>query len=170
MPTDKANGVATPEEFRKAADSAKVAPDRVVLPKSGLAVMLRRPTSLWFLFNGRLPMSLAARRQQGGTGQIETAEQFIEFSKWMVKLLEEVFVEPKLSLDPGVNEISPEWLDDEDANFIVRWAVGEVTPDGRGDLAEFRGERKSAAACASGGDLPPLAERATEDGPDGFSN
>ncbi len=180
MPTN-GNHIAKPEDFRQAAEERKAemqAPQRVVLPKSDLAVILRRPTPLWFLFHGSLPMSLAAKQSRGEAGMsssvaatLETAEEFIEFSKWMVDLLREVFVEPRLSLAPGANEISPEWLDEDDVNFIIRWAVGEVTTDGR-DLAEFRGKRAadSPAPGAGSGDVSSVASGPAKDGPDGFSN
>ncbi len=173
----KENHIATANDFRQVAEARKAetqTPERVVLPKSGLGVMLRRPTPYWFLFRGRLPMSLAAKQSTpaDGGGAIQTAEEFIEFSKWIVELLCEVFVEPKLSMAPGTNEISPEWLAEEDVNFIIRWAVGEVTPDGRGDLAEFRGARATARSVdsESSGDvsLPPV--ELAKDGPNGFSN
>jgi hypothetical protein len=176
------NGVAKPEDFRRAAESRKAetqAAERVVLPKSGHPVMLRRPTPMWFLFHGHLPMSLAARQSAaaGSVAAIQTAEELVEFSKWIVELLGEVFVRPGLSLDPGAEEISPEWLPEEDVNFIIRWAVGEVTTDGtRGsashDLAEFRGTAAGTAPApgAGGGDLPLSAQPAARADGDGSSD
>jgi hypothetical protein len=160
------NRTATAEDFRRAAEARRAEeqlPERVVLPNSGYAVVLRRPTPMWFLFHGHLPMSLAAR-QSDAAGTIQSAEEFIEFSKWMVELLGEVFVAPKLSLNPGADEISPEWLGEEDVNFIIRWAVGEVTADatsasGSRDLARFRGKASGAHSPARPGSgnvsLPP---------------
>lgn len=132
------NHLATVDDFRQAAFATKVEPERVVLPKLGKAVLLRRPTPMWFLFHGQLPTSLAARIQ-GGQVSIETPEELKALAEWMVPLLEEVFIEPRLRLRPGPGEISPDLLDIEDANFVIRWAVGEVTSDNR-DLADFRGE------------------------------
>lgn len=155
------NGIASSENFRKAAEARKAdlqVPERVVLPKSGHAVVLRRPTPMWFLFHGRLPMSLAAKRSDSGGAQLaaplQSAEQFIEFANWIVDLLREVFVGPKLSLHPGTGEISPDWLAEEDLNFIMRWAVGEVTSEGS-DLGKFRGGASGPAPApgAVGGDL-----------------
>jgi hypothetical protein len=181
------NGVAKPEDFRRAAESRKAetqAAERVMLPESRHAVMLRRPTPMWFLFHGHLPMSLAARQSApkhqgaaGGAAAIQTAEELAEFSSWIVELLSEVFVRPRLSLNPGAEEISPEWLPEEDVNFIIRWAVGEVATDpdqiGAGhDLAEFRRTAAGAppAPGAGGGDLPLSAQPVAATGGDGSSD
>jgi hypothetical protein len=139
------NGITSADNFRKRAETRKVETqpcERVVLPHSRFPVLLRRPTPMWFLFHGHLPMSLAGKQSgapAGAGGPIQTAEEFVAFSKWIVDLLSEVFVGPKVCLNPGTDEISPEWLAEEDVNFIIRWAVGEVTPEGR-DLAEFCGK------------------------------
>ncbi len=132
------NHLATPEDFCRAAAASRPEPERVVLPKLGKPVLLRRPTPMWFLFHGQLPTSLAARLQAGQVG-VETVEDLRALAEWMVPLLEEVFVEPRLSLHPGPGEISPDWLHVEDANFVIRWAVGEVADEDR-DLASFRGD------------------------------
>ena len=180
------NGVAKPEDFRRAAEQRKAetqAAERVMLPESRHAVMLRRPTPMWFLFHGHLPMSVAARQSApaggaaGGAAAIQTAEELAEFSSWIVELLSEVFVRPRLSLNPGAEEISPEWLPEEDVNFIIRWAVGEVTTDpdqiGAGhDLAEFRRTAAGTppAPGAGGGDLPLSAQPTAAAGGDGSSD
>jgi len=69
-----------------------------------------------------------------------------------------VLVEPRVSRDPGPDEIPPELLDSEDVNFIIRWAYGEVGSDARDDLAAFRPERPVAAARAGGPDVVLPAE------------
>lgn len=70
-------------------------------------------------------------------------------AEWMVPLLREVFVEPRLTLDPGPGEISPDLLDLEDASFVIRWSVGEVASESS-DLASFRSQQSSPAGGASG--------------------
>ncbi len=150
------NGIAKPEDFRALWDRTPA--ERVVLPKLGMAVLLRRPTPMWFLFRGQLPVTLAARLQSGGAS-LGTIEDLQALADWIVPLLAHVFVEPKLALHPGPGEISPDLLDIEDASFVIRWAVGEVTgleDGGQGitnDLRPFRGEPESVAAGAGGGDL-----------------
>lgn len=154
MSEEKKNGVASAEEFQLAAQE-RGEPERIVLPRSGLKVMLRRPSPMWFLFHGLLPASLAAR-VEGGQTHIENTEDIRALADWMVPLLREVFVQPRLQLEPGPGEISPDLLDLEDASFVIRWAVGEVA-DTSGDLASFRDEHGPSAGGTGGGDvaLPP---------------
>ena len=152
-PTPK-NGVASPDDFIFAA-RLRGQPEHVVLPKSGLKVLLRRPSPMWFLFRGLLPASLAVKLE-GGQARVETVEDLRALAEWMVPLLSEVFVEPRLALRPGPGEISPDLLDLDDASFAIRWAVGEVASES-GDLASFRADGTPAASGAGRGDLalPP---------------
>jgi hypothetical protein len=144
------NGIASSDDFQFAARQ-RSEPERVTLPKSGLEVMLRRPSPMWFLFRGLLPASLAVRLE-GGQSRIETVKDLRALAEWMVPLLGEVFVEPRLALDPGPGEISPDLLDLEDASFVVRWAVGEVASESD-DLAGLRRDGSPAAAGAGRGDV-----------------
>ena len=166
------NGIATAADFRRAAeDDAFEPPERVVLPRSGLAVILRRPKPVAFtLFAARLPSSLAARVQAGGAGaDPASVEDLVALSRFWTGVLAQMFVEPKLSLVPGPHEIHPTWIPNEDANFLIRWAVGEISsaslqagPGGEGsvDLAPFCAEREPSAVGASGGDVVLPPERA----------
>ena len=147
MSIEDKNGLASAEDFQSAAQ-ARGEVERIVLPKSGLNVMLRRPSPMWFLFHGLLPASLAARIAAGET-RIDTVEDLRTLADWMVPLLREVFVQPRLTLDPGPGEISPDLLDLEDASFVIRWSVGEVAGES-GDLAAFRNNRSSPTGGASG--------------------
>ena len=144
------NGVASSDDFHFAAH-VRSRPESVVLPKSGLKVLLRRPSPMWFLFRGLLPASLAVRLE-GGQARIDTVEDLRALAEWMVPLLGEVFVDPRLALEPGPGEISPDLLDLEDASFVVRWAVGEVASESS-DLATFRADGPPAASGAGRGDL-----------------
>lgn len=173
------NNIASAEDFKKAAEASRFEEAlRVILPKSGLAVKLRRPKPIWMLFHGRLPSSLAARVSESGGVKPETAHELADLARWMTTLLTEVFVEPRLG-SPAVPavpshgpparaaEIDPAWLDQEDVNFVIRWAGGEVEPDGA-SLAPFRRERGTAPAGAGSGNLsrsPELVDGA--DGRDG---
>jgi hypothetical protein len=148
------NGVASPDEFLFAA-RLRGQPEHVVLPKSGLKVLLRRPSPMWFLFRGLLPASLAVKLE-GGQARVETVEDLRALAEWMVPLLSEVFVEPRLAPQPGPGEISPDLLDLDDASFVIRWAVGEVASESC-DLASFRPDATPATGGAGRGDLalPP---------------
>lgn len=147
MSEEKKNGVASAEDFELAAQE-RGEPERIVLPKSGLKVILRRPSPMWFLFHGLLPASLAAR-VEGGQTHIESTDEIRALADWMVPLLREVFVQPRLKLEPGPGEISPDLLDLEDASFVIRWAVGEVA-EASGDLASFRDEPGPAQSSPGG--------------------
>ena len=166
---ERQNNVATAEDFRTAAAASKAPPERVVLPKLGRAVLMRRPAPMWFIFRGRLPQSLAIRAfpQALGPGGpsagsdsagASALEELALLADWIIALLEEVLVEPRVSRDPGPDEITPEMLDAEDVNFIIRWAYGEVGSEARDDLAPFRPERPVAAARAGGPDVVLPAE------------
>lgn len=180
------NPIATSDEFKKRAEAdRRHRAERVVLPKSGLAVLLARPSTRWFLFHQRLPMSLAAHAEVGPLHEppLPSAQEARELAEWVVALVQKTVVEPRLSLNPGPEEISPDWLSQEDVDFIIRYAVGEVvalTPDpsptGKGeggeggDLVPFRREREPSAAGAGGRDVSPVAVGAAGDGPRGFSD
>jgi hypothetical protein len=166
------NGIASAADFRRVAeDTAFEPPQRVVLPRSKLAVILRRPKPVAFtLFTARLPSSLAARVQAGGAGAgPASVEDLVALSRFWTGVFGQMFVEPKLSLVPGLHEIHPTWIPSEDANFLIRWAVGEISsacpqagPGGEGsiDLAPFCAEREPLIAGASGGDVALPPERA----------
>jgi len=157
----KENHIATEEDFKRAA-AAQACTDRVVLPKLGKAVLLRRPSPMWFVFRGRLPQSLAANLfSSDGQNAASTVEELNVLADWIGALLREVMVQPRVSTEPGPGEIAPELLDVEDVNFIIRWAYGEVGHDcHRDDLAAFRGQRESAVAGPGGRNLVMPAERA----------
>jgi len=166
------NGIATAADFRRAAEDGAFQPaERVVLPKSGLAVILRRPKPVAFtLFAARLPSSLAARVQAGGArADPASVEDLVALSRFWTGVFAQMFVEPKLSLVPGPHEIHPTWIPNEDANFLIRWAVGEISsaglqagPGGEGsvDLAPFCAQHEPPAAGASGRDVALPPERA----------
>jgi hypothetical protein len=136
------NNIATADDFRSAREgNSKV--ERVTLPQLGKAVLMRRPSPLWFIFRGQLPQSLAAR-VSGDTGGSRAVEDVLRLGRWVSELLIEVMVKPRVSLSPGQDELSPDLFAIEDLNFIIRWAYGEVAADGS-DLAAFRHQQSSSA-------------------------
>jgi hypothetical protein len=133
------NHIATPKDFREAAEASAFGPEeRVVLPASGLPVILRRPRARAFVLGrASLPQSLAARLaapDEPSAPDPEKVAAAIAFWHWM---FERIFVRPRLSLHPTPAEIHPDWILPEDQEFLLRWAVGEVGSDGA-DLAAFR--------------------------------
>lgn len=150
--------VATAEDFRLAAEARP--PECVTLP-SGKTVLLRRPTPIWFMLSwGRLPKGLAAHVEHGGGSTVASnVDDLSNLANYVVKLITEIFVQPRVSLTPGPDEISPDLISDEDIRFLIRWAAGEVVSTGKAapppyaDLASFRGERGSATGGAGSGDV-----------------
>lgn len=139
------NQIATAEDFNRASAEEQQA-EAVLLPKLGKAVLMKRPSPLWFIFRGQLPQSLAASASGAAPPPpIHTAEDAERVARWITDLLKAVMVSPRVSLTPREGEIAPDQISEEDLNFIIRWAVGEVAsaePDGScaRDLAPFRGE------------------------------
>lgn len=139
------NHIATPQDFKTAFEMDQRV-ERVILPKLGKPVLMRRPSPLWFVFRGQLPVTLAiagAAAKADSYPATHKPEEAQSLAAWIVDLLSEVMVQPRISLSPGPDEIPPDLLADEDLNFIIRWAVGEVAREGGNgsparDLAPFR--------------------------------
>lgn len=139
------NHIATSQDFKTAFDLDQRV-ERVVLPKLGKPVLMRRPSPLWFVFRGQLPLTLAiagAVAKADAQPAAHTPQEAQALAAWIVDLLSEVMVQPRISLSPGPDEIPPDLIADEDLNFIIRWAVGEVANEGGNgsparDLAPFR--------------------------------
>ncbi len=155
MSENKRNGEPSAEDFRRLAEERNP-PRRVVLPKSGLAVLLRPPNALRVLLQ-------AERLARIGDPVTASAEERSEYVRLLVSVINDALVLPRLSLTPGPNEIDPNWLQQEDAEFLLNWGLGVVPSRSAGedDLASFPGEpRPDAAAGASGGDLDGATEPA----------
>lgn len=139
------NGIATADDFKAAMSFSD--PVRVTLPKLGKAVLLRRPSPTWMLFNGRLPVTMAAKMSKTSPDN-SSIESMIESAEWMFRLLRSVMVSPRCVMEPGAeDEISPDMIDMEDVTFIMGWAAGEEV-DEANSLRTFRGERGTAHAGA----------------------
>lgn len=151
------NHIATAADFRAAHEIGRKI-ERVVLPKLGKAVLMRRPSPGWFIFRGQFPATLAAVATASNPDAAISAEQLRQYAKWTCELLDQVMVKPRVSLAPGPEEISPDLLADEDLNFIIRWSMGEVASDGS-DLSSFRGKRGTADSRAVGAAVALPSER-----------
>lgn len=151
------HSIASAADFKSAMEQDRRA-ERVVLPRLGKPVLMRRPPPLWFIFRGQLPQTLAVGAASSApttaaalptssnrAPAVQTAEDAERVARWLGELLAEVMVEPHVSLSPGPGEIAPEMIAGEDLNFIVRWAVGEVASEelagsAARDLTAFRGQ------------------------------
>jgi hypothetical protein len=138
---EKENGIATAADFRQLAEySAFEAPSRVVLPKSGLGVVLRRPTKFyWALRRTEWPRELREKLDLAGTGVRPelTPEEMVRLVREDQQMLNEAFVDPKPCLHPGPTQFDPNWLPREDADFILKYLRGQVLASGQ-DLDAFR--------------------------------
>jgi hypothetical protein len=103
-------------------------PREISLPKSQKWVLLRKPKPLAYTLLGAplpgIPIDGAE------TPSKLPEEQLLEVASWLARLWGNVFVHPKLSLKPEVDEIHPDWVPEEDQQFIWRWIRGEVTDSG----------------------------------------
>jgi hypothetical protein len=151
------NHVATAQDFQRAQDLGRPV-ERIMLPQLGKGVLMRRPSPRWFLYRGQLPATLAAEVSGATKAPASQIEDLKRFARWIVELLGEVMIQPRVSATPGPGEISSDLISDEDLNFIIKWSMGAVAPDGR-DLAPFRGERESADPGADCGGMALPAER-----------
>jgi hypothetical protein len=147
----------TPSEFR---DLAEFEPAELVPLPSGKKVSLRKPRPLYFVrVRKGLPQSVAARVQAAPSSE-PTDEELITLAKFWVRVWKDIFVNPRIWTpatdplgrpagpeEPGEDEIDPQWVRPEDAEFIMRWAVGEVASDGS-DLAAFR-DREAGASVGT---------------------
>ena len=134
------NEIATAVDFRKLAqESAFEEARRVVLPASGYAVMLRRPTKFyWALRRSGWPAELREKLDLAGVGvRTElTAEETLLLVREDRQMLSEAFIDPKPSLEPGALQFDPNWLPKEDADFILKYLRGQVLANGQ-DLESF---------------------------------
>ena len=150
----KTNNIATAADFRKLAESgAWTDAERVQLPQSGLAVLLRRPTKFyWALRRSEWPRALREKLDLVGVGVRPdlTAEETLLLVREDQQMLHEAFVDPKPSLQPGLAQFDPQWLPKEDAEFILKYLRGQVLANGQ-DLDTFPGSEPQHAE-GSGGD------------------
>jgi hypothetical protein len=117
------NGIARSEDFKRALERANL--ERVVLPASGLPVLLCRPPVFAALSMGRAGTQLQARVTDAKPEEIKTAD--IEaFTQWLTETLTRLFVQPRFAAAPEAEEIGLGDILIEDLKFIFRWLRGEV--------------------------------------------
>ena len=175
------NGIAKPEDFKRALERVNM--ERVVLPASGLAVLLCRPPVFAALALGRTGTQLQAKVTDAKPDEIRT-EDVEAFTRWLGETLTRLFVQPRFSAEPGENEIGLADILIDDLKFIFRWLRGEVfseklevrrekleedhsssslltSSSSTEDLGRFPGGQGAAFVPHGGGQAQPLpAERA----------
>jgi hypothetical protein len=153
----KTNNIATAADFRQLAEAAAwTGPERVQLPKSGLGVIVRRPTKFyWALRRSAWPRELREKLDLVGIGVRPelTAEETLLLVREDQQMLNEAFVHPKPSLNPGPAQFDPNWLPKEDTEFILKYLRGQVLANGQ-DLETFpRSEPEHAEGSGADGAL-----------------
>ncbi len=155
MSDKEANRLATAAQIRAGAERDAWEPEeRIVLPKSGFAVIVRRPRPLAYAMSGiPLPQGLAAKlaAADGAEQAALTREEQVAMVLSYAAVTAAAFVKPRASTSPGPDEFDPRWLPPEDQAFLSRYLGGEIDAAGA-SLETFRGQRaRPAAAGADGG-------------------
>ena len=114
---------ANPEDFRRVIERASVEP--VVLPASGLKVLLCRPPVFAALAMGRTGTQLQAKITDARPEEV-TPEDIEAFTDWMNATLTRLFARPRFSAAPQAGEICLADILIDDLKFIFRWLRGEV--------------------------------------------
>ena len=121
------NGIARSQDFKRALERANL--ERVVLPASGLSVLLCRPPVFAALSMGRAGTQLQARVTDAKPEEVKT-EDIEAFTQWLTETLTRLFVQPRFASAPGADEIGLADILIEDLKFIFRWLRGEVFSTG----------------------------------------
>ncbi len=123
------NEIANPEDFKRAVEHSNA--ERVVLPASGLTVLLCRPPVFAALEMGRVGTQLQARVTDAKPEEVK-AEDVEAFTGWLSVTLARLFVQPRFSAAPAADEIGLGEILIDDLKFIFRWLRGEVFSAGAG--------------------------------------
>jgi hypothetical protein len=132
------HGIAQAEDFKKALQH--VSYERVLLPASGLAVLLCRPPVFAALRLGREGTQLQAKITEARVEEIQP-EDIVAFSDWLAATLSRLFVQPRFASQPGPGEIGLGDILVDDLQHIFRWLRGEVFNSGAGDSGPGAGEK-----------------------------
>ncbi len=174
------NGIAKASDFKAAVERSNV--EQVVLPASGLAVLLCRPPVFAALAMGRAGTQLQAKITDAKPEEIK-AEDIEAFTQWLSETLTRLFVQPRFAAAPEAGEIGLADILIEDLKFIFRWLRGEVfsavnseqgmvTREGSvhyplstvhctEDLGRFPGGQRAASVLGGSGEAQPLPSERT---------
>src|ERR1039458_1549428 len=115
--------IAKANDFRAALEHLSV--EQVILPASGLSVLLCRPPVFAALAMARTGTELQARITESKPESIKT-EDIERFTQWLSETLGRLFVQPRFAAAPSADEIGLADILIEDLRFIFRWLRGEV--------------------------------------------
>ena len=115
--------IAKPEDFKRAVERLSV--EEVVLPASGLTVLLCRPPVFAALAMGRTGTLLQARVTDAKPEEVKT-EDVEAFTQWLSETLTRLFARPRFAGAPTADEIGLADILIDDLKFIFRWLRGEV--------------------------------------------
>jgi len=124
------DGIAKSEDFKRAVEHSNV--ERVVLPASGLTVLLCRPPVFAALEMGRTGTQLQTRVTDAKPEDVKS-EDVEAFTHWLSETLIRLFVRPRFAAAPTADEIGLADILIEDLKFIFRWLRGEVFSTGTRD-------------------------------------
>jgi hypothetical protein len=166
----------TAAEIRALAEqNSWTAPERIVLPKSGFALFLRKPTRwYWSLRRAEWPADFRERLDLAAEIHSDeglTKEDMQFWFREQDRMAVQAFVEPKASANPDFNSIDPRWLPDEDRVFIRQYLGGQVSASGT-RLETFSGSERSVVADGGGAGeaVREVADRSAADGPAGMAD
>jgi len=157
------HGIAQAEDFKRALEHASC--ERVVLPASGLTVLLCRPPVFAALRLGREGTELQAKITEARPEEIQP-EDIVAFSDWLAATLSRLFVQPRFSSQPEPGEIGLGDILVDDLQHIFRWLRGEVFTAGIRDSESGIGESNPESRTPNPGscteDLAPFPRRPRE--------
>jgi len=112
---------------------------------SGMVVLARRPDPFLLASWGRLPLGLAAAAR-GEPAAAITDEEARGMADFMRDLLVSVCIEPRVSVNPGNDEIHPREIPEADWIYLVKWAMRAE------EARALEGFRRDRADAGPGGD------------------
>jgi len=128
--------IAKASDFKAAMERSNV--EQVVLPASGLTVLLCRPPIFAALAMGRAGTQLQAR-VTGAKPEDLKPEDVEAFTQWLTETLARLFVQPRFSVIPEPDCVGLADILLDDLKFIFRWLRGEVFS--AGNRAQGTGDR-----------------------------
>ncbi|HEX5410475.1 MAG TPA: hypothetical protein VFZ27_01285 [Terriglobia bacterium] len=136
----KVNGIATSENWRRAAKADRESrAEQLILP-SGATILAARPEPLEWVMSGRIPQGLLAialedpESPRGGGDRELTREEILDLAAFAARLVEASVVEPRIG--EGPDAIALEDIPIGDRAFIFEWACRALDGDDMGGSAD----------------------------------